>query len=61
MKISSRPEDLFGAFGFLFVAALVKRGVDCVEVFAVEIVLRNSQGIANTVNMKCFYTLVHPK
>jgi hypothetical protein len=37
---------------FLSTAALIKRGVDCVEIFAVEIVLRNSQGIANTVNMK---------
>ena len=59
MKISSRPEDLFGAFGLLFVAALVKRGVDRVEVFAVEVVLSNSQGIANTVNMK-HYNLPNP-
>ena len=46
MKISSRPEDLFGAFGLLFVAALVKRGIDRVEILAVELFLSDSQGIA---------------
>jgi hypothetical protein len=37
---------------FLSTAAFVKRRVDRVEVFAVEVVLRDSQGIGNTVNMK---------
>lgn len=39
-------------FCFLFTAALVKRRVDCVEIFAVEIVLRDSQGIGETVRVK---------
>ena len=46
MKISSRPEDLFGAFGFLFVAAFVKRGVDRVEVFAIKLFLSDAKSIA---------------
>ena len=32
--------------------ALVKRGVDRVEILAVEIVLRDAEGIAETINMK---------
>ena len=37
---------MFGAFGFLFVAALVKRGVDRVKVLAIKLFLRNAQSIA---------------
>ena len=33
-------------------AALVKRGVDRVEILAVEIVLRDAEGLGETVNMK---------
>ena len=33
-------------------AAFVKRGVYGVEILAVEIVLRDAEGIGNTVNMK---------
>ena len=46
MKISSRPEDLFGAFGLLFVAALVKRGVDRVEVFAIKLFLSDAESVS---------------
>ena len=46
MKISSRPEDLFGVFDLLFVAALVKRGVDRVEVFAVELFLSDAESVS---------------
>ena len=46
MKISSRPEDLFGVFDLLFVAALVKRGVDRVKVLAVKLFLSDSQGVS---------------
>ena len=46
MKNSSRPEDLFGTFGFLFVAALVKRRVDRVEVFAIKLFLRYTESIS---------------
>ena len=42
-------------FCFLFTAALVKRGVDCVEIFAAQVVLSDSQGIGKTVNMKYYY------
>ena len=37
---------MFGAFGFLFVAALVKRGVDRVKVLAVELFLSDAESIA---------------
>ena len=37
---------MLGAFGLLFVAALVKRGVDCVKVLAIKLFLSDSQGIA---------------
>ena len=37
-------------------AALVKRGVDRVEILAVEIVLRDAEGIGNAVNMKHDFT-----
>ena len=37
---------MFGAFGFLFVAALVKRGVDRVKVLAIKLFLSDSQGIS---------------
>ena len=46
MKISSRPEDLFGVFDLLFAAALVKRGVDRVEILAVELFLRYTESIS---------------
>ena len=49
MKNSSRPEDLLGAFGFLFVATLVKRRVDCVEILAIKLFLSDSQGIGKTI------------
>ena len=49
MKISSRPEDLFGVFDLLFVAALVKRGVDRVKVLAIKLFLRNAQSIGKTI------------
>ena len=39
-------------------AALVKRGVDRVEILAVEIVLRDAEGVGNTVNMKYYVNQV---
>ena len=46
MKISSRPEDLFGVFDLLFVAALVIRGVDRVEILAVEFLLCDAESVS---------------
>ena len=46
MKNSSRPEDLFGVFDLLFVAALVKRGVDRVEVFAIKLFLSDAESVS---------------
>ena len=42
---------------------LVKRGVDGVEILAVELILGDAKGIANTVNMKQKFTFeeVFPK
>ena len=38
----------------LFSALLIKRGVDCVEVFAIKLFLSDSQGIGNTINIKYY-------
>jgi hypothetical protein len=36
-------------------AALIKRGVADVEVLRVEVILRDAEGVGETINMKHFY------
>ena len=47
MNFSSRP-----AFYLCRLLLFIKRRVDCVEVFAVKVVLSNSQGVGKTVNIE---------
>ena len=44
----------FSAFLVAFAESLVKRGIDGVEILAVQLILRDAEGIAETINMKYF-------
>ena len=54
--LSSRPDFLAIRISSTL-RLFVKRRIECVEVFAVEFILNDTHGFANTINMKYFIFL----